>query len=111
MLRLTDRDRALITKCSVCRWLTTTQIQRLYFPDATVNAVQKRLRKLAEAGCVRTYRPDLMSEALHAVGPKGRAVAEEKGLEAPTGNDVPRQIEHLTGINDNRVAVETAALS
>src|SRR5207302_6999702 len=56
MIRCTERDKKLIVKCGLCRWLTTTQIHRLYFPGATVNAVQKRLRKLAEAGYLRTYR-------------------------------------------------------
>ena len=65
MLRLTERDKALIVKCSVCRWLTTSQVRRLYFPRATVNAVQKRLRKLSEEGYLRTHREDLLSEAIH----------------------------------------------
>jgi hypothetical protein len=110
MLRLTERDRSLIAKISVCRWLTTNHIRRLYFPGATVNAVQKRLRKLADAGLLRTHREDKMSEALHAVGPKGKAVVEERGLEAVSGIDIPRQIEHLSGVNDIRVGIETGAM-
>jgi len=46
-LRLTDRDVRMLVKCGICRWLTTDQLRRLYFPKATLNAVQKRLRKLA----------------------------------------------------------------
>src|ERR1700687_3351641 len=65
MLRCTERDKSLIVKCTLCRWLTTTQIQRLYFPRATVNAVQKRLRKLADAGYLRMHREGILSEALH----------------------------------------------
>src|SRR5216683_916554 len=110
MLRLTERDKALIVKCSLCRWLTTRQIRRLYFPRATVNAVQKRLRKLSEAGYLRTHREDLLSEAIHTAGPKGKAIAEGKGVEAAVGSEVPRQIEHLRGVNDIRIAVETGAV-
>jgi hypothetical protein len=106
MLRCTERDKSLIVKCGLCRWLTTTQIQRLYFPRATLNAVQKRLRKLAEAGYLRMHREDILSEALHAAGPKGRIILEEKGLEPCGGNEVSRQIAHLVGINDIRIAVE-----
>src|SRR6266852_5829795 len=54
--RLTDRDLRLLVKCAICRWLTTGQIQRLYFPKASLNAVQKRLRKLSDAGYLRSYR-------------------------------------------------------
>lgn len=110
MLRCTERDKKLIVKCGLCRWLTTTQIQRLYFPRATVNAVQKRLRKLAEEGLLRTHREGILSESLHAAGPRARAIFEGKGLEYIGGNDVPRQIEHLAGVNDIRIAVETGAV-
>lgn len=106
MLRCTERDKKLVVKCGVCRWLTTTQIGRLYFPSATTNAVQKRLRKLCEAGYLRTHREGLISEALHAPGPKAKTVFEEKGLTYPGPSEIPRQIEHLAGVNDIRIAVE-----
>jgi len=107
MLRVTERDKALIAKCGICRWLSTSQVQRLYFPHATVNAVQKRLRKLADEGFLRTHREDLLSQAIHAVGPKGKAIAEARGVDAVLRAEVPRQIEHLKGVNDIRIAVET----
>jgi hypothetical protein len=110
MLRCTERDKKLIMKCGLCRWLTTTQIQRLYFPGATVNAVQKRLRKLGEEGYLRTHREGILSEALHAAGPKARALFEENGLEYVGGNDISRQIEHLVGVNDIRISVETGTV-
>ena len=110
MLRCTERDKSLVVKCGLCRWLTTTQIQRLYFPRATLNAVQKRLRKLTEAGYLRTHRDGLLSEALHAPGPKGRLILEEKGLACAGGNEVSRQIPHLVGVNDIRIAVETGTV-
>jgi Replication-relaxation len=110
MLRCTERDRKLIAKCALCKWLTTTQIQRLYFRDATLNAVQKRLRKLAEDGYLRTHREGMLSETLHAPGPKGNAVVEERGLAFTGANEVPRQAGHLVGINDVRIAVETGTV-
>lgn len=108
MLRCTERDKKLIVKCGLCRWLTTTQIGRLYFPGATANAVQKRLRKLVEAGYLRSYREGLLSEALHAPGPKAKAVFEEKSLEYVGASEIPRQVAHLVGVNDIRIAVETS---
>jgi acyl CoA:acetate/3-ketoacid CoA transferase alpha subunit len=106
--QVTGRDLELLGKLAVCRWLTTTQIKRLYFPDASLNAVQKRLRKLAEEGFVRSVREHRMAEAVHAVGSKGIPLLEERGLEADKVREVPKQIEHLLGVNEIRVAVETS---
>jgi hypothetical protein len=108
---LTERDLRLLAKLGVCRWLTTTQIERLYFPEATLNAVQKRLRKLSDAGYLRSHREHLTAEAMHAVGPKGKPLVEEKGIWVTLSHEVPAQIEHLVGVNDIRVAVETSGAS
>src|SRR3989454_6207411 len=106
-LRLTERDVRILVKCAVSRWLTTAQIQHLYFPEATLNAVQKRLRKLSDAGYMRSHREHPTSEAIHAVGPKGKPLVDEKGIEVAFTGEVPRQLEHLLGINQVRIAVET----
>ncbi len=108
-LRLTDRDVRMLVKCAVCRWLTTAQIKRLYFPEVTLNAVQKRLRKLSDAAYLRSYREHPTAEAIHAVGPKGKPLVEEKGVEVALAGEVPRQLEHMLGVNDVRIAVETNA--
>ncbi len=108
--RLTDRDLRLLVKCAICRWLTTGQIQRLYFPKATLNAVQKRLRKLSDAGYLRSYREHPTAEAVHALGPKVKVLVEEKGVEVAVAADVPQQLEHLLGVNEIRIAVETGAV-
>jgi len=110
MLRLMERDKALIAKCGICRWLSTSQIQRLYFPRATLNAVQKRLRKLSDEGFLRSYRENLLSEAIHAVGPKGKAIVSDRGVEALGAAEVPRQFEHLKGLNEMRIAVEMGGI-
>ena len=107
-VRLTERDRRLLAKCAVCRWLTTDQLKRLCFPEATLNAVQKRLRKLAEAGYLRSYQEHPTAESVHAVGPKDRCLVEEKGIAVMAASEVSRQMEHLLGINEVRIAVETA---
>lgn len=109
-IRLTDRDTRLLVKCAVCRWLTTTQAKHLYFPQAGVNAVQKRLRKLSEAGYLRSHREHPTAEAVHTVGPKGKPLVEERGVDVVLGGEVPKQLAHLVGVNDVRVAVETSAV-
>jgi len=110
MLQCTKRDKSLIVKCGLCRWLTTTQIRRVYFPDATLNAVQKRLRKLTETGFLRTHRENVFSEALHAPGLKGKLILEEMHIACSQGNDVSRQLPHLVGVNDIRIVVESGAV-
>jgi len=108
--RLTDRDLRMLVKCAICRWLTTGQIQRLYFPKATLNAVQKRLRKLSDAGYLRSYREHPTAEAVHALGPKVKSLVEEKGIEAAVSAEVPQLLEHLLGVNEIRIAVETSGV-
>lgn len=109
-VRLTDRDVRILARLAVARWLTTAQIHRAYFPEATLNAVQKRLRKLSDAGYLRSYREHPTAEAVHAVGPKGKTLVEEKGIEAVLGEEIPRQLEHLLGVNEVRIAIESSAV-
>jgi len=108
--KLTSRDEGILGKCAICRWLTTTQIQHMYFPKATVNAVQKRLRKLTDVGYLRMHRENQMTEAIYSVGPKGKPLVEERGVEVTVAGETPKQIEHLTGINSIRIAFETSGL-
>jgi hypothetical protein len=109
MTRLTDRDLRMLVKCAICRWLTTTQLQRLYFPKATLNAVQKRLRLLSDAGYLRSHREHPTAEAVHSLGPKGKLLVEDKGVDASVGTEIPQQLAHLIGVNEIRVAVETGS--
>lgn len=109
-VRLTERDVRLLAKCRVARWLTTTQVQKSFFSKATPDAVRKRLRKLTESGYLQSYQPNQMTEALHALGPKGKPVLEGKGFEVDLEKAPPKQLEHFIGINDIRVAVECGGL-
>jgi hypothetical protein len=87
-MRLTERDKEILRKLECCKWFTTSQIQRLFFPGASLDPVRKRMRKLAGAKCLRSYQRHHMSEMLHGLGKP------------------PKQIEHLVGINDIRIAAE-----
>ncbi len=55
-VRLTERDVRMLVKCALCRWLTTDQLKRLYFPEATLNAVQKLKSPTSIAMWRRRYR-------------------------------------------------------
>jgi hypothetical protein len=105
-VRLSERDMRVVAKCAISKWLTTGQLARLYFPNVTPDAVRKSLRRLVEAGYLVVHREHQMAEALHGLGPKGRALLEAKGVMAEVTRRPPRQIEHLVGINDVRVALE-----
>ena len=106
-VRLTERCLDLLRSLQAARWLTTGQVWRRFFPDAKVNAVHKYMRRLARAGYVVMLRENRMAEALFTLGPEGKRVLEQHG-----GEDIllmrkrPKQLEHLIGINDFRLAAE-----
>lgn len=105
-VRLSERDIRVVLKCAVSKWLTTGQLARLYFPQVTPDAVRKSLRRLVEADYLLSHREHQMAEALHGLGPKGKSLLEAKGVAVEVSRKPPRQIEHMGGINDVRVAVE-----
>jgi len=87
-MRLTTRDKEIVRKLQRCKWLTTSQIQRLFFPGVSLDPVRKRMRKLADAKYLQSRQRHHMSEMLHGLGKP------------------PKQIEHLIGVNDIRLAAE-----
>jgi hypothetical protein len=105
-VRLSERDLRVLAKCAVCRWLTTSQLQRVYFPHVTLDAVRKSLRRLHDAGYLVSHREHRMAEALYGVGPNAKPLLEAKDLAVTLSRTPPRQIAHLIGINDMRLAVE-----
>jgi hypothetical protein len=58
----------------------------------------------------RSYREHPTAEAVHAVGPKGKPLVEEKGLEVALGDEVPDQLEHLLGLNEIRISIESGSV-
>ena len=105
-LNLSERDLRVLAKCAVSKWLTTSQLQRLYFPDVTPDAARKSLRRLLQAEYLISLRENPMAEALYAVGSEAKALLATKGLEVELCRTPPGQVEHLIGINDVRIAVE-----
>ena len=110
-ITLTSRDNRLLVKCAVARWLTTGQIRQLFFPGLTTPEVaRRRLRLLTCHGYLQTIRPHQSAEALFALGPAGRTALQGRGLEFNLERTLPKQLEHLVGINDIRVLVERCGL-
>src|SRR3989442_4338735 len=107
MVRITSRDVRLVSKCGAAQWLTTSQVQRLFFRDVTADRVRKRLRKLGEDGYLRALQPNQMAEMFHTVGPEGKRLLEGKGLDVKLLRKLPEHLEHLVGINNIRVEVES----
>jgi hypothetical protein len=105
-VRLSERDLRVLAKCAVCRWLTTSQLRRVYFPHVTLDAVRKSLRRLHDAGYLASHRGHRMAEALYGVGRTAKPLLEAKALTVELARTPPRQIEHMVAINDMRLAVE-----
>jgi len=106
-MRLTSRCIAILTLVSAGKWLTTGQLKRRFFAHASADACRKRLRALAKEGYLIRRQAHCMAEAVFAVGSEGRRALEKLGVEgsAPERRP-PRQLDHLVGINDLRIAAE-----
>lgn len=107
-MRLQTRCKKLFVMLKAARWLTTSQVHRRFFPNASLDASRKRLRKLVEAGYLKKYREHHMSEALFALGPEGEGVLDLGGKEFILERKPPKQLLHFIGVNDLRIAAELA---
>ena len=106
-MRLSERDRKVLAKCAVAKWLTTSQLRQLYFRNVTADAACKSLRRLSQAGYLASFRENRMTEALHTIGSKAKAVLRARGLEVDVSRTPPRHLEHLLGVNQVRVWLES----
>ena len=106
-MRLTPRCMDMLKLLSAARWLRTRQLRRRFFAGCSVNAAQKRLRALAAGNFVRRLQPNRMEDALFTLGPEGKRVLERGGLsDLVLHRQVPKQLEHFSGVNDIRIAAE-----
>ena len=111
-VRLTKRCMDLLELLRAARWLTTQQVRRRFFTHVTLDATRKRLRKLTEAGYLVTCQEHRMREAVFSLGREGKRVLETNGAEEVVlERKVGRQIDHLAGINDIRIAAERTCAS
>jgi hypothetical protein len=108
-MRLTKRCADILPLLRAARWLTTGQVHRRFFPNATVDAARKRLCKLTQGGYLVKFQEHHMAEALFTLGREGKRVLEQSGAEEIVlERKPPKQLEHFTGINDVRIAAELA---
>lgn len=106
-MKVTDRDRRLIAKLAVARWLTTRQMSTLCFPGLSLEMARRRIRVLREARYIRSVQTNAMAEALHTLGPRAmELLAQERAAGTRLERAIPRNLTHLLGVNDIRIAVE-----
>ena len=108
MVKLTTRDKRILGKCADAQWLTTSQIHALFFKDKTLDAVRKRLRKLGEANYLKAVQTRYFIDSFHALDDAGVSVMRVTRPNIQIHRTVPEHLEHLTAINDVRIAVEAS---
>ena len=103
---LQDRDRWIIESLGKMRFLTTTQLARLVFGGSRW-AANKRLRKLLDAGLIRSWVRDLAEDNVYSLDRKGLGVLDDPDL--GTNHTVARGLDgnltHLLSINQARIAL------
>ena len=102
-----ERDLWLFEGLMKMRFLSTSQLAELYF-DSSSGAANKRLRKLAGAGYIRSWVKNLAEDNVYTVTRSGiRALREHTDDlitdTAPTGLD--GQLNHLLAINQVRISL------
>jgi DNA-binding PadR family transcriptional regulator len=112
-LRLRERDLGILLALAKMRLLRTSDLARLHF--SAVGTCQKRLRKLYDAGLVKTLVPDLAAENRYALTPLGHALLLEAlpDTEVPEYRSAPRvdrrNMRHLDMLNEYRIALARSA--
>jgi hypothetical protein len=105
---LTERDAWLLDALARMRFLTSSQLLRLGF-GASRSAVNKRVRRLFDAGLVRVWVRCLEIDNLYSLAPAGCAVHSiannQNRVPVPRGLD--RDLDHTLAINDVRIALAT----
>ncbi len=101
---VTARDRGLFELLGRARWLSTAQIQRRFFPGKSLNAVNKRMRRLVRAQYLRRVRPTLMDQCYFRLTATGAdRLRDDGGRSIGVPKRFPRQVSHFAAINDVRL--------
>jgi hypothetical protein len=103
-VELTCRDQALLEIVAAAGFLTTRQVHQQFFRASSVNACQKRLRKLAASGHLAALRLSRTEQQLWRLGRAGIRTLTGMGR---TGLVVPKRapanLSHTAAINDLRL--------
>jgi hypothetical protein len=109
-MRMTERDIQVLELLAVCGWLSTRQIQYSLFPETIAKVVNKRMRKLTEAGYVHKVRLGRTDQNLYRCASGGKkALCRETDF--PEGalvslREPPKELSHFMAINDFRLVME-----
>lgn len=106
-----ERDPLLCYSIGRCKVLPTRDIALLAFGSR--ETARDRLRKLHCAGYVRAHVRDLAADNLYTLTERGRALAVEHvdadADELVVVRTLPKQLEHLLGVNRMRVCLTVAS--
>ena len=110
-MRVTARDKRLLVALASARWLSTSQVGALCFPNTSKVVPQRRLRLLRQGNFIHSVQANAMAESLHSLGPSGKQALIRLGWRHPIRLErkPPRNLEHFLGINAIRVAVLSGA--
>jgi hypothetical protein len=107
-LRITERDKWILEGLAKMRFLTTSQLAKLYFTDSRWSA-NKRLRKLLDADLVKVWVRNLSQDNVYSLNRKGLDVFAEQQADLNQAVSIARELDgnldHLLAINDVRVVL------
>src|SRR6266542_183754 len=107
-VRITERDRWILEGLGKMRFLTTSQLAKLYFADSRWSA-NKRLRKLLDGGLINVWVRSLSQDNIYSLSRKGLEAFTEQQADLNSAVGIPRELDgnldHLLAINDVRVAL------
>lgn len=106
LVRVRDRDLWLLEALGKMRFLTTTQLAKLFFAGSRW-AANKRLRKLLDRGLVHAWVRSLAQENVYSLDRAGLGFlteqSEDVSWSVPRGLD--GNLDHLLLINDVRISL------
>jgi hypothetical protein len=106
-MRLTKRCTDLLNLLKVAGWLSTNQIHRRFFIDASLDAARKRLRILVNAGYLVAFQQNRMTESVFTLGKEAKRYLEKFGSqEICLARKPPKTFAHQAAVNDLRIAAE-----
>jgi hypothetical protein len=107
-VRLTERDLWILEGLGQMRFLTTSQLAKLYFDDSRWSA-NKRLRKLLDSGLAKVWVRSLSQDNIYSLTRKGVNAFNEDKLDLEQKVRLPLDLDgnldHLLAINDVRITL------
>src|SRR5688572_18758264 len=107
-LRIKERDLWLLEGLAKMRFLTTSQLSKLYFNGSRWYP-NKRLRNLLDAGLVKVWVRNVAEENVYSITRSGFAAINDPNAVLPQGTKMPYRLDenltHLLAINDVRTSL------